>query len=73
MSDAGCEQAGAETADAWMAILDRGETINIPWTLTTGYYALYGLDEAFAGVLGGHYQLTHWLRHRAKRPLLPTA
>jgi ABC-type glycerol-3-phosphate transport system substrate-binding protein len=52
-SDAWREQAGAETANAWLTILDRGKTIQRPWALSTANYALYWFDEAFADVLAG--------------------
>jgi len=52
-SDAWREQADAETADAWLAILDREKTNQRPWALSRTNYALYWFDEAFADVLAG--------------------
>jgi ABC-type glycerol-3-phosphate transport system substrate-binding protein len=52
-SDAWREQAGAETADVWLTILDRGKTNQRPWAVPTAYHALYWFDEAFADVLAG--------------------
>jgi len=52
-SEAWREQAGAKTADAWLAILDRGKTNQRPWAVSMAYHALYWFDEAFADVLAG--------------------
>jgi len=52
-SDAWREQAGVETANAWLTILDRGKTIQRSWALSAANYALYWFDEAFADVLAG--------------------
>jgi ABC-type glycerol-3-phosphate transport system substrate-binding protein len=52
-SEAWRERAGAGTADAWLTILDRIETLQRPWATSMGYYALYWFDEALADVLAG--------------------
>jgi ABC-type glycerol-3-phosphate transport system substrate-binding protein len=52
-SDAWRDQVGAETADAWQAFLDRGESPQRPWTQMPNYFALYWLDEALVDALAG--------------------
>lgn len=52
-SDAWRERAGVETADAWQALLDRGEKPQRSWVQTPATFALYWLDEALADVLAG--------------------
>jgi hypothetical protein len=52
-SDVWRQRVGDELADAWLAVLEREETMQPPWQQSPAYFSLYWFDEAVANVLAG--------------------